>query len=196
MGLSDNVVAHTSGRMSVCGDTRMVKDYAPKPDWFERHSGLGGWVGAIGAVIAIFAAWWLARAEYQRAQRLEDARVNTEISLIDRTALDFDPIVRRYIALWREGKSVSDYTSNQQNDGRWLRMADFNIVPITQWPSVESYDAFKRYFFASRDLMKPRNYVVADEQGAAAMQHDTEERIEAYDGTLKHLQETLKAARR
>jgi hypothetical protein len=175
----------------------MVKNYAPRSDWFERHAGLGGWVGAVGAVIAIFAAWWLARAEYQRAQRLEDARMNTEISLVGRTAIDFDPIVQKYIQLWKEGKSVSSYYSNQQNDGRWLRMVDFNTMPITQWPSVETYDAFKRYFFASLDLMKPRNYVVSsDGQGATAMEHDTEERIKAYDGTLKNLQDGLSAARR
>jgi hypothetical protein len=29
-------------------------------DWFEKHAGLGGWVGAI---VAIFVTWGLARAE-------------------------------------------------------------------------------------------------------------------------------------
>ena len=45
-------------------DQRLSKDLAQLA---ERHSGLGVWVGAIGAIAAIFAAWLLARAEYLRA---------------------------------------------------------------------------------------------------------------------------------
>ena len=32
-------------------------------DWTEKHPGLGGWVGATGAIGAIFATWGIARAE-------------------------------------------------------------------------------------------------------------------------------------
>ena len=50
-------------------------------DWTEKHPGLGTWFGAAGAIIAILAAWGLARAEYNRVQRVEAARFNSEIAL-------------------------------------------------------------------------------------------------------------------
>ena len=78
----------------------MVKDDRTSwCDWFERHAGLGGWVGAVGAIAAIFAAWLLAQAEYLRPQRLEDGRVNAQISLIGNAASQFDPLVQQYIKL-------------------------------------------------------------------------------------------------
>lgn len=61
----------------------MIKDYRPKPDWFERHAGLGGWVGGIGAIIAIFAAWYLAHAEYTR-----DLPLNFHPAAIRASAVD------------------------------------------------------------------------------------------------------------
>jgi hypothetical protein len=169
----------------------MIKDYRHKPDWFERHAGLGGWIGAIGAVIAILAAWWLARAEYQRTQRLEDARVNTEISLISRTATEFDPIVQQFIKFAEaHDQKVHGYSKRQQDDGRWLRMVDFNTMPITQWPSVDSYDAFKRYFLASRRLIEAPNTLSNTE-----FQLDPE-LLQNYRGTFERLKKALEAARR
>lgn len=61
--------------------------------------GLGGWLGAIGAIIAIFVTWSIARSEYLRVQRIEAERVNSEIALFARTASDFQPLVTRYIEL-------------------------------------------------------------------------------------------------
>jgi hypothetical protein len=61
--------------------------------------GLGGWMGAVGAIAVIFAAWLLAQAEYLRPQRLEDGRANAQISLIGNTASQFDPLVQQYITL-------------------------------------------------------------------------------------------------
>jgi purine-cytosine permease-like protein len=43
-------------------------------DWTEKHAGLGGWVGALGAVFAIFVTWGLARAEYLRMRRQEKVK--------------------------------------------------------------------------------------------------------------------------
>jgi hypothetical protein len=51
-------------------------------DWTEKHAGLGGWVGAIGSVLAIFVAWSLARAEYKRSVRRIIARRNAELDVI------------------------------------------------------------------------------------------------------------------
>src|SRR4051812_19158538 len=50
--------------------------------WAEKHSGLGGWVGAIGSIIAIIAAWMISRYEYMRDKRKEVERINKNIDLI------------------------------------------------------------------------------------------------------------------
>ena len=83
---------------------RTVKAWWTKfSDWCERHPGLGTWAGAVGTIAAILGAWYLARAEYVRAQQIEDGRVNAEINLIDRTASQFDPLVQQYIKLRHDG---------------------------------------------------------------------------------------------
>jgi hypothetical protein len=157
--------------------------------WCEEHAGLGGWVGAVGAIIAIFAAWGLARSEYLRTQRLEDARVNAEITLIGRTATDFDPLVQQFLKLyWAHDPEAGGYYNKQTNDSRWSRMVDFNKMPVTQWPSVESYDAFKRYFFASITLMETS----VDVDKSISI----DQRVKAYDGTLETLQKAPNGARR
>lgn len=35
-------------------------------NWTEKHAGLGGWVGTLGAITAIFVTWALARSEYSK----------------------------------------------------------------------------------------------------------------------------------
>jgi hypothetical protein len=134
--------------------------------WCEDHAGLGGWVGAVGAIVAILAAWGLARSGYLRTQRLEDARVNTEINLVSRTASEFDySIVQRYLALSKANDpNAAGYYNRHLNDSQMSRMVDFNTMPITQWPSVESIGV--------------------------------EQRRQEYDGTLNSLQKALNAARK
>jgi hypothetical protein len=158
--------------------------------WCEEHAGLGGWVGAVGAIFAILAAWWLARSEYLRTQQLEDARVNTEISLISRTASEFDAtMVQRYLVLLKANEpTATGYYNNHLNDSQMSRMVDFSAMPIIQWPSVESYDAFKRYFISSIQLMETS----VDVNKSVSV----EQRRQDYDGTLNILQKTLNAARK
>jgi hypothetical protein len=168
----------------------MVKDYrATWGNWFERHAGLGGWVGAVGAILAIFAAWLLARAEYLRTQHIENERVNTEINLISKTASQFDPMVQQYIKLVQENDATAKGFYNARlNDPRRTRMVDFNTMPVTQWPSVEAYDAFKEYFIASTMLMET--------SGSDADKSIKESYIIGYSGKLEALQKALNAARR
>jgi hypothetical protein len=68
----------------------MVK--GDQTSWLARF---GGWVGAVGAIAAIFAACLLAQADYTRAPPLEDRQVNAQINLIGNTALQFDPLVQQ-----------------------------------------------------------------------------------------------------
>jgi hypothetical protein len=169
--------------------TRWSESWRHTLDWCEKHAGLGGWVGALGAAVANILAWGLARSEYLRLQRVEDARVNAEIALIIRTASDFDPIVRQYILLYRANDpEAKNYYNRQLNDSRMSRMIDFNTTPIAQWPSVESYDAFKRYFLSSMTLME--RSVDVDKS------IDIEQRIKVYEGTLGNLQNALDIARK
>jgi hypothetical protein len=158
-------------------------------DWTEKHPGLGGWVGAAGAIIAIFAAWGLARAEYNRVQRVEHERANSEIALFIRVTSEVLPFVQRYVALAEaQDPSAIGYSGAHGNDGVWRRAADLNWMPVTQWPSVESYDAFKDFFITCARLI---------ETPAAG---DAKQRFEKLKAELvpryELLQKTLMAARK
>lgn len=157
--------------------------------WAERHAGLGGWVGAIGAILAIFVTWGLARAEYHRVQRVEADRVNSEIALFVRITSEFQPLVLRYIELVdAHDPEAEGYFQKQQDEARFLRTADLNWMRVTEWPSVESYDAFKRYFLAAYRLMQTPL--------ASTAQPAMELRKQAFRGTYEALQNALAAARR
>jgi hypothetical protein len=124
-------------------------------DWTEKHPGLGSWVGAAGAIIAIFAAWGLARAEYNRVQRVEAERMNAEIALFVRVTSELLPFIKQYISLAEaQDASAATFSSTHGNDGVWRRAADLNFMPVTQWPSVESYDAFKEFFITCARLIE------------------------------------------
>ncbi len=126
----------------------MARDYVYSfMEWTEHHPGLGGWVGAIGAILAVFVAWGLARTEYLRTRRAEASRINSEIALFVRITSEFQPIVARYIeTIDANDTGAVGYLGKHQDDVVFLRTIDLNLMPVTQWPSVESYDAFKRYF--------------------------------------------------
>ena len=68
------------------------------------------------------------------------------------------------------------------------RMNDFARMSITQWPSVEAYDAFKEYYLASINVLN-----TSDDVNKSIKVQD---RIGVYDGKLEALQKALNAARR
>lgn len=156
-------------------------------EWFEKHAGLGGWVGAVGALLAIIVTWRLARAEYLRAQRLNKERVNEVIAPFERITREFNPIVVRYVELLQNNDpATATYRPEWEKNPLWDRAVDLYRMPITQWPSVESYDAYRRYFLAaSRALQSDINYsrdVIA-------------RNIDRFSGTYETLQTALKLAR-
>jgi hypothetical protein len=167
----------------------MVKDDRARwCDWFNRRAGLGGWVGALGAIAAIIAAWLLAEADL-RVHRLEDGRVNDQISSIIHTASQFDSLVQQYIKLALEKDSkVKEYYYRQIDDPRVERMIDFKTMPISHWPSVEVYHAFNEYYFSSIMLMEGS----ADEDMSIKLQ----DRIATYERNFEALQKALDASRR
>jgi len=114
--------------------------------WAEKHSGLGGWVGAIGSLLAILAAWLLARGEYMRTQKKAATRRKEEIDLISKVIADFEALLYPYIsALWAgsQAKLVGFYAQHI-NDSEHHGMRDLAHIPVTQWPSLPAYVSFKR----------------------------------------------------
>ena len=157
-------------------------------EWFKRHSGLGSWVGAVGAIAAIFAAWLFAQADL-RAQRLEDGRVNDQISLISNTASQFDSLVQQYIKLALEKDSeVTKYYHRRIDDPRVEKMIDLNTMPMSHWPSIEVHHAFNEYLFSSIMLMETS----ADEDTSIKLQ----DRITAYGRKFEALKKALAASQR
>jgi len=155
--------------------------------WFKRHSGLGSWVGAVGTIGAIFAAWLLAQADL-RAQRLEDGRVNDQISLISNTASQFDSLVQQYIKLALEKDSkVTEYYHRRIDDPRVEKMVDLDTMPISHWPSIEVHHAFNEYLFSSIMLMETS----ADEDTSIKLQ----DRVTAYGRKFEALKKALDASR-
>ena len=155
--------------------------------WVEKHAGLGGWVGAVGALLAIIVTWRLARAEYLRAQRRDRERLNAAINLFERIAREFNPFVVRYAELLdNNDPGAVAYKPEWEDNPRWSSAVDLSRMAITQWPSVESYDAYKRYFETAlklllSDINEPRNVIAG--------------RIEAFTGMYENLRTALEAAR-
>jgi hypothetical protein len=157
--------------------------------WCDEHAGLGGWVGAIGAIIAVFVAWGLARAEYERALQLENDRMNAEISLISRTVSEFDLTVQKYFQLAKvNNPEAKGYYNSHLGDPERSRMNSLTAMPIIQWPSIESYDAFMRYLAQS-------NVIVMTPVDANNVD-SLEQKKQGDDSAVKTLQKALDAARR
>ena len=123
-------------------------------EWTEKHPGLGGWVGAVFAVIAIFVTWRLARAEYIRSRRQERDRSRAEIDLITRIITDFETQVQRYKDLGQNNADAVRFNAVHRNDVEWESMRNLALLPVTNWPTLDIYTEFKRYWIASEDFTR------------------------------------------
>lgn len=126
----------------------------PVLNWTERHPGLGGWVGAVGVVIAIFVTWGLSRAEYFRTKRQERARRLAEIDLLRKIITVFESQVQRYKELGPDNPEAAGFHSIHMNDAEWQSMRDLAFMPVINWPTLETYAEFKRYWYASTQFMQ------------------------------------------
>jgi hypothetical protein len=71
--------------------------------------------------------------------------------------LDFDPIVQQYIKLLHTHDSQANgYYDERLGDPRLSRMNVLIKMPVDLWPSVESYDAFRKYYDASFKVLELR----------------------------------------
>jgi len=152
--------------------------------WFDQHTGLGA---CISVLVALAVAFAVVVADRLSTQRDKNAAVNAEINQISRAASEFDPIVQQYIRLVH-AHEANGYYDKQLGDPRLSRMNVFMKMPVDLWPSVESYDAFRRYYDASFTLLET--------SAAGSPSINTEDRINASKGTLEALQKTLDTARR
>jgi hypothetical protein len=159
----------------------MAKDYRRK-SWSEKLAVAGAIAAIVAAIAAVVAIWPL-------PQLIENRRINSEISLIDTTASQFDPLVQEYIQLVHNGDpKAKGFADKHRNDAVWSRMNELIAMSFTQWPSKEAYDAFQQYYVASTTLLETsvdvnRSIIVQDH-------------IKAYDGKLATLQQALNNARR
>ena len=154
--------------------------------WFDQHAALAGWISVLLAIAVAFAVM---AADRLSTQRDKNATVNAEIDQIGQTASEFNRIVQQYIKLVHaHDPQAIGYYDKQRSDPRLSGMNVFIKVPVDLWPSVESYDAFRRYHDASFRLLET--------SGDGSPSINTEDRINAFRGTLEALQKPLDAARR
>jgi len=122
--------------------------------WTESHPGLGGWVGAVGALLAIIVTWIIARRETNRAKRqARDIRL-AEGDLITKIITEFEAQIQHYKKLGPDAPEAAGYDSAHMNDPEWHSMRDLAFLPVTHWPTLKTYAEFKRYWFACINFTK------------------------------------------
>ena len=120
--------------------------------WFDQHPALAGWLTVLVAIAVAFAVVVVDRLSTQRDK---SAIVNAEINQISRAASDFDPIVQQYIKLLHtHDPQANGYYNERLSDPRLSRMNAFIKMPVDLWPSVDSYDAFRKYYDASFKVLQ------------------------------------------
>jgi hypothetical protein len=124
--------------------------------WTDRHPGLGGWGGAIGSIIAIFVAWYLARREYLRTRRQHATFRREEIELIEKVISDFEQaLLQPYAEAVVAGRPEAyQFRSHHMNDAEYHGMIDLADLPVVNWPSLHAYTNFKRYWSRSLRVLE------------------------------------------
>lgn len=159
-------------------------------DWTEKHPGLGGWVGAVGSIVTILAAWGLARAEYLRTKRQALIRRKAEIELISKIISEFEAVVQRYaIAASMDREEANMFYNKHMNDSKWHAMNDLAHLPVVGWPSLESYASFKRYWFISLKVLETSHAATIDK-------NELDVQLKQHDVWLTKVKDALKTARR
>jgi hypothetical protein len=144
--------------------------------WTNAHSGLGSWVGAVGAILAIFVTWSLSRAEYLRTTRQMIARRNSEIALIRGIIHEFDLLLQKYSqAALGDRREAKAFYPKHLNDAEFHAARDLANLPVTQWPSFASYCAFKQYWHFSLEAFDTSRVqpIDKDDLGNKLKEHDT-----------------------
>ncbi len=130
--------------------------------WADMHVGLSSWLGALGPTLAVILVWALARAEYKRDRRTERIWANNEIDLIRQIVGEFEQLHSRYVdtMLSKDSNAAYEFSVKHANSATVQGFRDLSNLPISQWPSFESYVLFKDYFNKSIGTFEP-----SDRQG-------------------------------
>jgi len=164
-------------------------DVLPVLDWTEKHAGFGSWIGAIGAVGAIFVTWALSRAEYLRVRRQEHARRRREVDLIATVIHEFDELMKGYIRAAKEQSTgVNDFYQEHINHPNFLGMRDLADMPLISWPSSDLFMMFKLYWSSSLRLLElSKSSVIRKPEFRFGLQ--------SYEVAMRALQVALRATR-
>ncbi len=141
---------------------RITELVARFTSWADMHAGLSSWLGAIGPTIAVILVWAIARAEYKRDRRTERIWANNEIDLILQIVSEFEQLHSRYVdtMLSKDANAAYQFSVKNANSPIVHGFRDLSNLPISQWPSFESYVLFKDYFNKSIGTFEP-----SDKQG-------------------------------
>ncbi len=157
-------------------------------DWAEKHAGLGGWVGAVGAIVAILVAWALARTEYRRIKKQSLKRKRDEINLIGRIVSEYDNLVQKFAqAVSANNSTANSFKRRHANDAEMHSMRDLAHVPVTSWPSLDAYTCFKQYWFKSNQALDTSDMSPINRE-------DAERKLKENDEGLLALRRALETA--
>jgi hypothetical protein len=159
-------------------------------EWCHNHEGLGGWVGAIGTVIAIFVTWGLARLEYRRTLKEQARRKASEIDTIHLVIEAFKGMLDYYyeIAVANDPGAIGFY-SNKEGNGAIEAMQDLAQMSVISWPTISLYVDFRWYFGLAVQVLETSNSNPIDKG-------DLERKFSAQAGFLPRVIEQLVSARK
>ncbi len=159
--------------------------------WADQHTSVGSWIGGLGAFAGVLVAWALTRSEYQRDRRREQRWANNEVNLILRIVNDFEGLYAQYVRGLKiaDNEALYRFYRVHSQDPKVHSMHDLARLPISQWPSVESYMIFRRYFNAAISVLES-----SDDRNTA--HHPPADELAEHDTWLAKLRDALMGAKR
>lgn len=143
-------------------------------------------LGAIGAILAIFVTWGLARAEYQRTKRQLIAQRFTKVALFRGIIREFDQLLQQYVkAVFSNETEAIAFYAKHNNNSQLHAVRDIANLPVTEWPSFASYSTFKMYWFFSLQILQTSNVQPINKD-------DVKDKLDKHDTWLRILSEDLK----
>jgi len=114
----------------------------------EKHAGLGGWVGAGGALLAIYATWRIAQRQVRADRRLRKVEWEKDIDLISYVVDKIENYLNPFLVEARKGASpeIASWDYNFQKEPIKRSAIGLDGAPLKDWPSVDAYNYFKIYW--------------------------------------------------
>jgi hypothetical protein len=117
--------------------------------WAETHAGLGGWVGATGALLAILATWLVANGQMRRDRRARISERKQYVDLISDSITGLENILEPFLVIARSGNITHQPNFGQRSLTVKNAVAenDFVKIHVKDWPSVGTYRYFRAYWY-------------------------------------------------